>query len=65
MGGIGSCEVFWYPWDGGITTRRTPPTFIDFTAVSIPAITCKILNNGSEKVLSGRREKEIFKRRGK
>lgn len=40
LGGRGSWDVFWYPWDGGIITRRRPPTFIDFTAVSIPDITC-------------------------
>lgn len=39
LGGIGSWDVFWYPCDGGIMTRRMPPTFIDFTAVSMPEIT--------------------------
>lgn len=40
LGGMGSCDVFWYPWDGGMMTLRIPPTFIDFTAASIPEITC-------------------------
>jgi hypothetical protein len=43
LGGIGSCDVFWYPCDGGMTTRRRPPTLIDFTAASIPGITCRII----------------------
>lgn len=42
LGGIGSCDVFWYPCDGGMITRRRPPTLMDFTAASIPGITCKI-----------------------
>jgi hypothetical protein len=43
LGGIGSCDVFWYPCDGGMTTRRRPPTLMDFTAASIPGITCRII----------------------
>lgn len=39
LGGMGSCDVLWYPCDGGITILRRPPTFIDFTAVSIPEMT--------------------------
>lgn len=39
LGGMGSCDVFWYPSDGGMITLRIPPTFIDLTATSIPAIT--------------------------
>lgn len=39
LGGMGSWNVFWYPSDGGIMTRRIPPTFIDLSAVSIPDMT--------------------------
>lgn len=33
FGGNGCWDVVWYPCDGGIITRRIPPTRIDLTAV--------------------------------